>query len=179
MATSPRLELASACERCAALCCVATSFDASSDFAEDKAAGSPCRHLGADCRCTIHDDLVARGYVGCTLYECHGAGQRVTEALSAPDDGEARNAAFMQLRVVHELLWLLAGAIRMCPDAALVERLEACALELESVPVRAWIDADLRPHKQATHALLREVGAVLGGRRRGLPVLRDVDEDAA
>jgi hypothetical protein len=96
-----RPDLISDCARCAALCCVAPSFDASDDFAIDKPAGIACGYVTRDCRCAIHDELAARGFAGCTLYDCYGAGPRVTRAFS---DGDARNEAFLLVRVVHELL---------------------------------------------------------------------------
>jgi hypothetical protein len=55
-------ELRADCTRCAGLCCVGPPFAASADIAEDKPAGVPCRHLGGDFRCGIHDHLRSRGY---------------------------------------------------------------------------------------------------------------------
>ena len=69
-----RADLVPDCGRCAALCCIATSFEASEDFAFDKAAGTGCRYLTRDCRCAIHDQLAERGFRGCAAYECFGAG---------------------------------------------------------------------------------------------------------
>ena len=46
-----RAHLRADCSRCAGLCCVAPPFAASADFAFDKPAGQPCRHLRADFRC--------------------------------------------------------------------------------------------------------------------------------
>src|SRR5215471_13450734 len=101
-----RSDLVPDCGSCAAICCVATSFEASEDFAFDKPAGARCRHLTVECRCAIHDGLVKRGLSGCAVYDCYGAGQRVTRALASAPEAE-RNEAFLMLRVVHELLWLL------------------------------------------------------------------------
>jgi hypothetical protein len=113
-----RLDLVHDCERCDALCCIATSFEASEDFAIDKEAGVACPHLTPDHRCAIHDHLEARGFRGCAAYGCHGAGQRVTGAFAGRDDAAAeRNEAFMILRGVHELLWLLQGAAELCPPS--------------------------------------------------------------
>ena len=71
------------CASCVGLCCVATTLIRSSDFAFDKPAGEPCRHLGADFGCTIHADLRGRGMPGCTTYDCFGAGQRVAQETYA------------------------------------------------------------------------------------------------
>jgi uncharacterized protein YjbI with pentapeptide repeats len=67
------------CERCFGLCCVAPAFSASADFAIDKDAGCPCPNLQADFRCAIHDRLRQRGFAGCTVYDCFGAGQKVAQ----------------------------------------------------------------------------------------------------
>lgn len=155
-----RLELAHDCARCDALCCVATSFEASEDFAMDKPAGVPCLYLGPDRRCGIHDDLAAHGFGGCAVYGCHGAGQRVTAELGGRPEHE-RNAAFLSLRVVHELLWLLTGAVALCPPThrELRATIEQAIGALERVDVRDLpTDDALQAHRDAAHALLRRIG---------------------
>lgn len=166
-----RLDLVTDCARCSALCCVATSFDVSEDFAFDKAAGERCRHLLADYRCAIHDTLDARGCSGCSIYECYGAGPRVTRiAEAARFTDRERDEAFRRVRELHELLWLLTEAQKRCPasppdlDAQLtraIAALDAIAFD----PPRALLELDLRAHRCAAHALLREIGRALGGRR--------------
>ena len=79
------LELYPDCSRCEAICCVALAFDASAEFAVDKAAGEPCRHLTATNRCRIHSRLPEHGFSGCAKYDCYGAGQRATALI-----GQAR-----------------------------------------------------------------------------------------
>jgi hypothetical protein len=163
-----RLDLVHDCARCAALCCVATSFQASDDFAFDKDAGVPCPHLTPEHRCGIHDQLLERGFRGCAVYGCHGAGQRATSELDDADDaGARRNEAFLRLRVVHELLWYLTEAAKLCPAshgnvsaeiAREVEALDAIA----SGPL--LYEADLDARRAAAHALLRRVGDAVGGR---------------
>jgi hypothetical protein len=175
-----RPDLVPDCGSCAALCCVATSFEASDDFAFDKAAGVGCRYLMRNCRCAIHDELVVRGFPGCAVYDCYGAGQRATRAFAGTHDAEQRNEAFLVLRVVHELLWLLTEAAKLCPpspdDLGVHLALEIEALDaIARGPAPTLLEIDLRPHRDATRALLRRVGDALGGRRhaaRALAVLR-------
>ena len=166
-----RLDLVPDCGKCAAVCCVATSFDASDDFAFDKSAGVPCRHLRSDCRCAIHDDLARRGFRGCAVYDCYGAGQRVTQAFAegSGDLGD-RDEAFRILRGVHELLWMLTEAAKLCPPshpdlgrelAGAIDGLDAIARQ----PTPAIFEVDLRPQNDAVHAILRRVGDALGGKR--------------
>jgi hypothetical protein len=74
-----RVDLRADCQRCFGLCCVVPAFSASSDFAIDKAAGQPCPNLRADFACAIHDRLRQRGFPGCAVYDCFGAGQQVAQ----------------------------------------------------------------------------------------------------
>ena len=122
--TGQPLDLRSDCARCAGLCCVAHTFQRSSDFAFDKPAGTPCRNLQADFRCGIHAELRTSGFPGCTVYECFGAGQRVTQQLfggrtwrDEPAIAADMFAAFTAMRGVHELLWYLTEALAV-PAAA-------------------------------------------------------------
>ena len=88
--TSPGLELRANCERCFGLCCVAPAFSASADFAIDKAAGRPCPNLRADNRCQIHAELRPRGFPGCAVYDCFGAGQKVAQVTFGGRDWRSR-----------------------------------------------------------------------------------------
>ncbi len=118
------MELRADCSRCVGLCCVAPAFARSADFAIDKPAGTPCGNLQADFRCAIHTDLRDRGFAGCTVFDCLGAGQRVTAAFvgrdwRTPDVAAPMFAAFAAARQVHELLWYLDEARVRAPEPAL------------------------------------------------------------
>ena len=80
------MELVADCSRCFGLCCVALPFTASADFAVDKAAGKACGNLGEDFRCGIHTRLRDEGFTGCTVYDCFGAGQRVSQTVFRGND---------------------------------------------------------------------------------------------
>jgi hypothetical protein len=162
-----RPDLVSDCVRCAAICCIVTSFDASEDFAFDKPAGVGCHHLTHDCRCAIHDDLAIRGLRGCATYDCYGAGPRVTRALDATD--AQRDDVFRVLRAVHELLWQLTEAAKLCPHEPLRAQLEqeiATLDRLATDPITAVVDIDLRPRRAAARALLDQLATALGSRAR-------------
>jgi hypothetical protein len=165
-----RPDLVPDCGRCAALCCVATSFDASEDFAFDKAAGVGCSYLTRDCRCAIHDELVERGLRGCAIYDCFGAGPRATRAFAGVADCEReRSEAFRVLRVVHELLWLLTQAARLCDDAGVAAKLarEIDALDaIAALPPADLLDVDLRGPARSARAALRRVGDALAKTER-------------
>jgi hypothetical protein len=121
-----RAELSSDCGACAALCCIALPFAASEDFAFDKAAGARCRFLRDDCRCAVHDELVPRGLSGCAVFQCHGAGPRVTRAFAGRAETPAlvaeRDEVFRVQREVHELLWRLDAAAELCAKLARSDR---------------------------------------------------------
>ena len=104
---------------------MATTLIRSSDFAFDKPAGEPCRHLGADFGCTIHADLRGRGMPGCTTYDCFGAGQRVAQETYAgtswrehPGTAAQMFRVFGVVRALHELLWLLTEAAALASSAS-------------------------------------------------------------
>jgi uncharacterized protein YjbI with pentapeptide repeats len=123
-AVDRRAELRADCSRCAGLCCVALPFARSADFAIDKPTGMPCRHLGENDRCGIHDRLRPEGFPGCEVFDCFGAGQQVVQVTlggrswrDEPDVAVAMFAAFGTLRGVHEMRWYLAdAATRDLPD---------------------------------------------------------------
>ncbi|MGK5173539.1 pentapeptide repeat-containing protein, partial [Geodermatophilus sp. CPCC 205761] len=119
-----RARLRADCAACAGLCCVLPAFTASADFAVDKPAGQPCLHLQPDSRCGIHAQLRERGFPGCAVFDCFGAGQQtvqVTFGGRGPRDDPAVAAAmataFGVQRQLHELLWYLAEALAL-PAAA-------------------------------------------------------------
>ncbi len=113
------IDLSADCSRCAALCCVVLPFDRSDAFGFDKAADEPCRHLSGGNRCAIHARL-ADGFSGCVQFDCHGAGQRVTQEVFAgrswrnePALSGPMAAAFRAMRKLHEAVLLLREAGRL------------------------------------------------------------------
>ena len=124
-----RARLRADCARCAGLCCVAPAFAASADFAIDKPAGTACPHLRDDARCGIHGELRERGFPGCTVFDCFGAGQQTVQVTFAEgrdwrSDPEVF-AAFGVQRLLHELLWYLAEALALDAAAPLHRELAA------------------------------------------------------
>ena len=156
------LELRADCSRCVGLCCVAPAFARSADFALDKPAGTPCTHLRPDFRCGIHDDLRAEGFPGCTVFDCLGAGQRVTRAFAgrdwrAPEVAGPMFAAFAVARQAHELLWYLDEASVRAPDPALDEARAALLAD-------DLTEADVAATRERVSALLRRAsGRVRAG----------------
>lgn len=141
-----RLGLHADCASCFGLCCVALAFTRSADFPIDKDAGEPCRNLRPDHRCGVHPELRERGFVGCTVYDCFGAGQKISQGTFAGQDWrehpEVRSSMFALLPVlrhVHELLWYLTEAVALAvghdrdssPDPVLTADLRAAQARVE------------------------------------------------
>lgn len=108
------------CANCFGLCCVALPFARSADFAVDKDAGQPCQNLESDFRCGIHPQLRRKGFTGCTVYDCFGAGQKVSQVTfggqdwrRAPGTAKQMFAVFPVMRQLHELLWYLTEALAL------------------------------------------------------------------
>jgi hypothetical protein len=160
-----RSALRADCAACTGLCCVAPAFSRSSDFAADKPAGLPCRHLGADARCGIHPVLRERGYTGCAVFDCFGAGQRVTAAAGSwrePGAAPAVFAAFAAVRPLHEVLWYLADALDRPAAAALRDELRSARDATERLVEEALAaPVDVDAHRGAVAPLLRRVSALV------------------
>ncbi|MEU9641208.1 pentapeptide repeat-containing protein [Streptomyces sp. NPDC048188] len=117
----PGAELRGDCGSCFGLCCVALPFARSADFAVDKDAGTPCANLRTDHRCGIHTTLRERGFTGCTVYDCFGAGQRVSQVTfggrdwrtGPPERTRRMFDVFPVVRQLHELLWYLTEALTL------------------------------------------------------------------
>ncbi|SPF80751.1 hypothetical protein [Pseudoprimorskyibacter insulae] len=125
------------CANCAALCCIGLAIDKGTRFAIDKPAGVPCPNLDGHL-CRIHADLDARGFGGCTAYDCQGAGQRVTQELFDGADWQddprliaPMMDAFRDLRTLHQMLALLAVILPRLPedDARKISDLAAPMME--------------------------------------------------
>ncbi|WP_171169113.1 pentapeptide repeat-containing protein [Streptomyces sp. I05A-00742] len=122
------LGLRADCGSCFALCCVALPFAVSADFAISKDAGKPCPNLREDFACGTHTTLRKKGFSGCTVYDCFGAGQKVSQVTfggrswrEEPGTARAMFDVFPVVRQLHELLWYLAEALRL-PQALPVHR---------------------------------------------------------
>jgi uncharacterized protein YjbI with pentapeptide repeats len=152
------------CEHCFALCCVAPAFSASSDFAINKPASHPCPNLQPDFRCGIHAHLRQQGFRGCTIYDCFGAGQKVSQVTfggqnwrQAPQIATQMFEVFSIMRDLHELLWYLTEALTLQPTHSLHDELRLALKETERLTHNspaALIELDLAAHWHPVNALL-------------------------
>ena len=178
-----RADLKGDCARCAALCCIVLGFEASADFAVDKPPGRPCHHLAPDLRCTVHAELRPRGFTGCTVYDCFGAGQAVTRAVLVGRDPRTDDAAvaaaaavYPAVRALHELLWYLDEALALPAAAPLQGELAAClraTRQLADGTPEELAALDVRAHGRDVDELLqRAAGLVRAAAPRTKPPKR-------
>ncbi|WP_030227292.1 pentapeptide repeat-containing protein [Streptomyces sp. NRRL WC-3626] len=125
-----REELRADCADCFGLCCVALPFARSADFAADKAAGRACGNLRTDFGCGIHERLRDEGYSGCTVFDCFGAGQKVSQVTfggtdwrRAPGSARAMFEVFPVMRQLHELLYYVTEALGLAAARPVHEEL--------------------------------------------------------
>ncbi|GGS43195.1 pentapeptide repeat-containing protein [Streptomyces griseoviridis] len=160
------------CARCFGLCCVALPFAASADFALDKEAGRPCPHLGGDDRCTIHARLRPSGFTGCTVYDCFGAGQRVSRVTFGAADRrtDAMTEVFPLVRHLHELLWYLTEALTLPaarPVHAGLRRMRERTEELAAGTPGELAALDLAAHRREADGLLTRASRLARAAVRG------------
>lgn len=135
-----RKELQADCDNCFGLCCVALSFARSADFAVNKPAGQPCSNLQQDFRCGIHAQLREKGYQGCTVFDCFGAGQKVSQiTFGGADWRQASKTArsmfevFPVMRQLHELLWYVTEALDLAPARPVHKELRKALAHIDGV----------------------------------------------
>lgn len=160
----PSPSLRADCANCFGLCCVALPFTRSADFAFDKAAGSPCRHLDTDFRCGIHASLRDKGFPGCTVFDCFGAGQQVSQVTfggtswrDAPETAGRMFDVFGVVRQLHELLWYLDEALTLPPAQELhddVRRMRESTELLVQQGEDALVRLDVAAHREQVNVLL-------------------------
>jgi uncharacterized protein YjbI with pentapeptide repeats len=159
-----RPSLQSECENCFGLCCVALPFAASTDFAIDKNAGQPCPNLQSDFRCGVHTSLRQLGFRGCTVYDCFGAGQKVSQVTfggqdwrQAPESAKPMFEVFPIMRQLHELLWYLTEALTLQPALPIHSALSSALDETERLTrlnPGSLLELDVAAHRADVNALL-------------------------
>ena len=150
-------------------------FSASAGFGIDKPGGRPCHNLLADDGCGIHATLREDGWPGCTVFECFGAGQQVSQVTYAgvswreQDNLPEMAAVLSVMRQLHEMLVHLAEVDHRSPDPAA----RAAALEVEGLTgadPEALLLADVDALHERVGLLLGEASARV---RRRWPAARD------
>jgi uncharacterized protein YjbI with pentapeptide repeats len=156
---------------------VAPAFAVSADFAIAKPAGVACPNLRPDFRCGIHEHLREKGFAGCTVYDCFGAGQKVSQVTfggrdwrGSPELARPMFDAFGVVRQLHELLWYLAEATTLRPASALRDELAAALEETEDLtrlPPDGLAALDMAALRSRVGGLLRRASELVRARVPG------------
>jgi uncharacterized protein YjbI with pentapeptide repeats len=130
----------------------------------NKDATTPCTNLRTDFRCGIHTRLRQSGFPGCTVYDCFGAGQKVsqitfggTDWRQAPDTYGQMFAVFPVVRQLHELLRYLTEALTLEPARSLHGEIRRAFEETERLTLgtpEALGGLDVAAHRQEVNVLL-------------------------
>ncbi|GAA1429154.1 pentapeptide repeat-containing protein [Microlunatus lacustris] len=166
------------CGSCAGLCCVSLAFGTESGFGYDKAAGDPCVNLQADHRCSIHDELRPRGFSGCTVFDCQGTGQKITQHTfggrswrdAGPQERELMFITFQVMRPLQDLLWLLEEALSRPETRPVHAELEALFVETEQLTLRdadGVLATDVQAQRRRASALVERASELVRAQARG------------
>jgi uncharacterized protein YjbI with pentapeptide repeats len=165
------------CVSCFALCCVALPYAQSVDFAKDKDGGTPCIHLKSDYRCKIHQNLRTSGFKGCTVYECYGAGQKVSQrTFHGVSWGDSPNIADEMFRVfpimqqLHEMLYYIQEALNIQEARPLHDDLLRIYKETEMLTngsPSSIFELDVPTHRIIVGNLLSEVSKIVRAKVKG------------
>lgn len=152
------------CENCFGLCCVALPFAASADFAVNKDGGKPCSNLQSDFRCSIHKNLRQKGFKGCTVFECFGAGQKVSQVTFEGVDWrkDSKHAkkmydVFPIMHQLHEMLWYLNEALALKATRTIHKEIFDAIAETERLSQLSpdlLIDLNIPSHRAYVNELL-------------------------
>lgn len=139
-AKSIRKGLTADCTKCFGLCCTALNIAASSDFATDKKAGTPCPHLHRDFQCEIHKILREKGFKGCTVFDCLGAGQKVSQGTfngqswrKHPEIAQKMFRVFPIMEQLYEMIAFIAEALTYDVSESLQRKLNKQLEKLQSL----------------------------------------------
>ncbi|WP_203361920.1 pentapeptide repeat-containing protein [Bacillus sp. REN10] len=140
VAKSIRASLTPDCTNCFGLCCTALNIAASNDFAINKAAGTPCPNLQEDYRCKIHKNLREKGFKGCTVFDCLGAGQQVSQVTfngqswrEHPEIAEEMFRTFPIMEQLYEMMAFLTEALTYELSHTLRDKLQQQLAHLQSL----------------------------------------------
>ena len=171
-----RRDLRGDCEQCFGLCCVALPFAASVDFAIDKVAGQPCHNLQADFRCGVHTTLRQIGFRGCTVYDCFGAGQKVSQVTyggtdwrQAPGSAKQMYEVFPIMWQLHELLWYLSEALMREEACQIHGELSQALAKTEQytlLPPESLLKVDVAAHRSEVNVLLLRTSELVRDKAR-------------
>jgi uncharacterized protein YjbI with pentapeptide repeats len=117
-----------------------------------------------------------RGFGGCTVYDCFGAGQQVSQVTYAGQDWRTAPSSmfsvFPIMRQLHELLWYLREAHDLAAAAPLAAQLETARARLERLTgegPEVLLALDVAGVRAGVAGLLRQVSGLARAGRRPPP----------
>lgn len=166
MSNNIATNLSADCTNCFGLCCVALPYAKSADFGFDKDGGIPCRSLMEDYRCEIHNNLRTKGFRGCTVYECFGAGQKVSQYTYEGNDWRANSAlanemfhVFPVMQQLFEMLYYIDEALNRKEAQSLYHELKNAYDDTElltNLKANMLLSLDVASHRaKVNHLLLK------------------------
>ncbi|MDT0162454.1 pentapeptide repeat-containing protein [Bacillus sp. AG4(2022)] len=163
---NPYKNLSSDCGSCFGLCCVALPFAKTADFAIDKSSGSPCPNLQDDFLCRTHETLRDKGFKGCTVYECFGAGQKVSQLTYAgkdwrknPDLANEMFEVFPIMQQLHEMLLYLTEAHSLQETHSISDELQSAINTIDALTLleaKSITNLDVYAHRSMVSELLNK-----------------------
>ena len=115
-----------------------------------------------------------RGFPGCTVYDCFGAGQRVSRGgfggldwRQAPRTAQQMFEVFGVIRQLHELLWYLTEALTLQPARPLHAELGRALEETERLADNSpdtLVELDVAAHRRGVNALLSSASELVRAR---------------
>ncbi|MEG0259420.1 MAG: pentapeptide repeat-containing protein [Lysinibacillus sp.] len=166
-----RENLQADCSQCFGLCCVALNITASSDFAINKPAGKPCLNLQPCFQCEIHKQLRGNGFKGCTVFDCLGAGQVVSQHTfqgqswrESPQIAEKMFRVFPIMEQVYEMMAYVSEALSYPVPSSLRAELSLQLGQLEGLTKLesdALIALDVMKYRMPINELLLKTSMVI------------------
>ena len=161
------------CSNCFGLCCVALPYANSADFAYDKASGTPCHNLQSDYSCSIHRHLRQKGFKGCTVYECFGAGQKVSQITyegndwrEHPELAQEMFDVFPIMQQLYEMLLYLNEALYIEETQPIKDDLQKTIFKIESLTnlsPEELLNLDVPMHRVSVNELLLHSSKLVRG----------------
>ncbi|WP_082332527.1 pentapeptide repeat-containing protein [Lysinibacillus contaminans] len=162
-----RENLYSDCSQCFGLCCIALNIVTSSDFAMNKPAGKPCPNLQTGFRCDIHEHLREKGFRGCTVFDCLGAGQMVSHHTFKgqswrvnPAIGEKMFRVFPIMEQLYEMMAYVSEALSYSLTSSLRKDLSVQLEQLETLTKsddNALLALDMMKYRMPINELLLKI----------------------
>nr|WP_263326805.1 pentapeptide repeat-containing protein [Neobacillus sp. Marseille-Q6967] len=164
-------DLSADCENCFGLCCVALPYAKSADFPINKDAGTPCSNLQSNYRCGIHKNLRQKGFRGCAVYECFGAGQKVSQVMFSGNDWREYPSikkdmfdVFPMIQQLHEMLFYLREALGLNDTQPIHKELQGVfdkTEKLTKLSTEEIFKLDVAAHRAEVNELLLQTSELV------------------